>query len=60
MSEETERRKRGAKATHAGLADLERRAEAREQMAAVNSIDTRNWWSLAQRRHAVRKALEGR
>ncbi len=32
MSEETERRKRAARATHAGLADEERRAEAREEM----------------------------
>lgn len=56
--EETERRKRGAKATHAGLADLDRRDEARQQMAAVNRIDTRDWRCLLQRRDAVRKALE--
>lgn len=55
---DTESRKRGAAAT-AGKAGDERRAiAAREAIAAINSIDARDWWSLPQRRNAVRKALE--
>lgn len=51
-------RRKGQVPLHLAAKDEARSTAARKAMAAVNRIDTRDWWSLAQRRNAVRKALE--